>query len=817
MCSTLPLLFAARFRRGFASALLAVLCASASTRAAETVALWCFDEPAGLYPSQVLDSSAGLDAPLVLGLGGQVVPGRFGRALTSEAYPKIDLPTKGEKTASLTPLPMPAGRTQAPLTWTNAQFTALMTSGERHLRKEVSFVNPTRTELNLGDADWTVEFWFRVRDARAAAGVIFEIGTGPRGENRTVTALSLDPAAGEFVWQNQPGGVTARLATRREALADGEWHHFAFTYSAAAGELQHFVDGQPNARASAVHFRRLPEGDEAYLAVGRDGLWQHPMPGALDELRFSRGVVYASAFAAPASFAPPEPATLPRRGLPLLFAADAPRSGVVELGARKHVFVDDALLESISGAALVPKPPQKIEQVNIDGVPQFRKHLTAIEDDDGVIRLYNGGADDWLLVNVSRDGLNFTAPDTGLHHKGGRNYVIGEAAPLGRPIIDPNGPAEERWKLVSGLEGRGVYLYTSPDGWKWRRVRTATTPFRSGSQSSFFYDDQRGLYVAYHRTGFGATPGGDTLREFVLAETPNPYQPWPFKPQTQAEVWELAKKRPLRTPQPWWLDNGPLTPGDFGMEYPVVFTVDPKIDRQGDGIYVPKATKYPWAPDTYVAFPAMYHQYGEGSISEKLLLLPRLFFYGSGEFETHVAVSRDGVHWRRYPRPAYVPEITVNGKTLHQGYMAEGLIRRGDEIWQYFFGEEDYHSTRWRNREGNHIYRVVQRLDGFVALEAAAGRTAQITTRPLTFSGAALELNLDVGAAGEARVALIDADGKPIPGYALADCAPVRGRGTKQRVRWRANGEDVSSLAGRNVKLVLELKGASLYALQFVP
>jgi hypothetical protein len=36
-----------------------------------------------------------------------------------------------------------------------------MTGGERHLRKEVSF-SLMENELNLGDFDWTVEFWLRM-------------------------------------------------------------------------------------------------------------------------------------------------------------------------------------------------------------------------------------------------------------------------------------------------------------------------------------------------------------------------------------------------------------------------------------------------------------------------------------------------------------------------------------------------------------------------------------------------------------------------------------------------------------------------------
>ena len=82
--------------------------------AAETVALWLFDEPLGLYPSTPLESAAGIDAPLVLGPAGSVVEGKFGRALSTVPFPAVEIPTEGEETAALHRFPTPAGRMQAP-------------------------------------------------------------------------------------------------------------------------------------------------------------------------------------------------------------------------------------------------------------------------------------------------------------------------------------------------------------------------------------------------------------------------------------------------------------------------------------------------------------------------------------------------------------------------------------------------------------------------------------------------------------------------------------------------------------------------------
>lgn len=782
--------------------------------AAETVALWLFDEPAGLYPSTPLDSVEGLDAPLVLGLGGTIVPGKFGQALSAEPYPPVSLPAQGEATAALQRERVPAGRTQEPLTWHNAQFTALMTSGETHIRKEVSFVSPTSTDLNLGDFDWTVEFWYRAR--APGRGVVLEIGTGPRGENAVVTRLSLDATAAAFVFENQPSGTQVRLETVAEALGDSGWHHYAFSYRALARELVHHVDGRRHSVAGAVSLKRLPPGKEDYLTLGRDGRWGQPLPGMIDELRISRGVVHPEAFAPPGSFAPVAERVPLLAGPPPLFGEGAIQAKVLPLGSRKHLFLDGAFFENSEHIRFVAHQPRQVERV-IDGTSgQFRKHLTAIDDEAGTIRIYNGGPDDFLMVHTSHDGRHFTEPDTGVHHKGRRNIVIAESAALGRVMIDPNGPAAERWKYLSGHEGRGVYLYTSPDGWKWTRRRTAAASFRSGSQSSFFYDDQRQQYVAYHRTGFPLSAGGATRREFVRSATADLSRPWPIPSLTQGEVWAIAQSRPLRQPQPWWLDNGPLTPGDFGVELPTAFAPDDAIDPPGSGVYVPKAMKYPWAADTYLAFPCMYFDYEEpGQPEVRQTLMEERRGLGSGLVEVQVAASRDGITWQRHPAPTFVGIGEYEGRRLHQIYMGEGMIRRGDELWQYFYGQEEYHSPVRKNPAGNGVYRTVTLLDRFVSARAPYERLATITTRPFTFEGSRLVLNLDTTGLGYAQVGFIDAAGAPVPGFGLEECVYINGNFIRHPVEWLRRGSDVSSLAGRPIRLVIRMRNTDLYSLQF--
>ncbi len=59
-----------------------------------------------------------------------------------------------------------------------------------------------------------------------------------------------------------------------------------------------------------------------------------------------------------------------------------------------------------------------------------------------------------------------------------------------------------------------------------------------------------------------------------------------------------------------------------------------------------------------------------------------------------------------------------------------------------------------------------------------------------------------------------DAAGTPLEGFGLDDCSVIFGDELEREVRWKG-GPDVSSLAGRPVRLRFALKDADLFALRF--
>ncbi|MDZ7721775.1 MAG: LamG domain-containing protein [candidate division KSB1 bacterium] len=317
------------------------------------------------------------------------------------------------------------------MSWFNADFAALMTSGETHLRKEVGFPQVTQTDLNLGDFDWTVEFWFYPLRKTDETGTVFEIGTGPRGENRIYTTLKLDRDMGQFIFYNQPSRTLIEIPSSLEPEA---WQHLAFVYDSRENQLTYFVNGKMISQENSEALKPLPVGEEDYMSVGRNGLWKEPLQGKIDELRFSQGMIYPDKFTPPQSFSylhDLEQTNNLIAGPELLFDGEK-LDQPIKLGSRKHLFIDDALLETTGDAEFVVNPPRMEEIVltNIKG--HIRKHLSVVEDKDGNIRIYTTVEDDYLAVWISKDGVHFTAPDLpNGHYKGRTNIVLHKNVGMG--------------------------------------------------------------------------------------------------------------------------------------------------------------------------------------------------------------------------------------------------------------------------------------------------------------------------------------------------------------------------------------------------
>ncbi|MHC4216548.1 MAG: hypothetical protein ACYSWP_24635, partial [Planctomycetota bacterium] len=506
------------------------------------------------------------------------------------------------------------------------------------------------------------------------------------------------------------------------------------------------------------------------FTVGHDRKGGRKVEAAFDELRFSDVVRYSSNFKGPGSFSrnygsnAAKPAVA--NGPALLFGCDSPK-GPVQLDSRKHVFIDDVLVDTMEGVKLQVNPPTGRKNLNFS--PEKSSWRATAVDVDGKVYIYipDGYGSDLGITRLrtSEDGVTFETPKLGILELNGskdNDYVF-----VGSPFygmffkdLNPNVLKEERYKCTAWVANRGIYMYLSPDGLHWRRNETSMLPLVSGGGAETFWDDQRGVYVDFIKRDASFKtkehPGGG--RRAVVFETKEPLKTWPFN----------------RVKVPYY-EGWPVVA--VTGEGPVVFDAD----KNGQ-VYRTRAIKYPWAPDTYVAF---------------VWRLPR-----DERRQVDLGVSRDGINWKFYADDTWYMK-PGNAEEVLSLY---GLIRRGDEIWQYF----DYGGAHGGSKKRTYA-RFTQRLDGFVSLDAGT-TSGTVVTKPLVFKGKNLVLNIN--AKGSAKVAILDADGKAIPGFGLNDCDLIKTDEIRKTVTWGGKS-DVSKLAGKTVRLKFQMQDAKLYALKF--
>jgi hypothetical protein len=169
--------------------------------------------------------------------------------------------------------------------------------------------------------------------------------------------------------------------------------------------------------------------------------------------------------------------------------------------------------------------------------------------------------------------------------------------------------------------------------------------------------------------------------------------------------------------------------------------------------------------------------------------------------------SRGGNIYDRTFMEAFVaPGIGLENWTSRTNYPACGVVQTGRDEMSVYVNQNYGQPT-------SHLRRYSLRLDGFASVHADYDG-GEMITRPLTFAAGKLLLNCSTSAAGGIRVEVQDADGKPVPGFALDDCHEVIGNEIERAVEW-VGGDDVGKLAGKPLRLRFVAKDADLFALRF--
>jgi len=495
------------------------------------------------------------------------------------------------------------------------------------------------------------------------------------------------------------------------------------------------------------------------------------------------------------------------------------RAPALDIGSRRELFVDGFLIDHLENARLrLHEPVSGGVAIRIDkpweGPANFG--MSVIEDGDRLLMYYRGwpAADERDqngvgCVAVSRDGgVSWTKPVLNFVKRANwpDNNII--AADDGEPRfafpcapwVDtrPGAPDSERIKMIQSEPVSGekhtamrdpagpkrLVFWTSADGFRFRKldpqpemVSALANAFDGGN--TMFWSEAEGQYVLYYRwcdvyAGTGKSKDWDhPFRRTVARATSKDLMTW--SPSVAMTYGETPREQfYVNNTQPYFrAPHINIAPAARFMENRQAVT-----EAQGAAAGLVRAIgsfQYDWTRDC----------------SDGVLLTSRAgsTVYDRAFMETFIR-----------PGPGY------GNWTARSNYPLTGILSAGQNRIQMFVARR-FAQPDW------HIERLLLRTDGFASVSAPwAG--GELLTRPFIFSGTTLEINYRTGAAGSVRVEIQDAAGKPVPGYALHDCAEIIGDEIARVVAWK-QGTDVHRLDGRPVRLRFDMKDADIFALRF--
>lgn len=469
----------------------------------------------------------------------------------------------------------------------------------------------------------------------------------------------------------------------------------------------------------------------------------------------------------------------------------------IPIGNRRELFVDDGLIESLSGAARQelkhPQPAGTVLRFDAPWEGNTSFYPSVIYDGKKYRMYYRGSVGSKYVVTKnledgevfpkdhppvaayaeSEDGIHWEKPNLGLREFQGNidNAVLMMDGDFAKDVThnftafmdgNPACPESERYKGVGGLEGE-LFGFVSDDGLSWKLAQEDPI-IRDGkfdSQNVVFWDDLRKLYVAVYRD---FVHGVRTIKTATSADFVN------------------------------WSEGVLADYGGIPDEH----------------LYTNATVPYFRAPHLYVSFPKRFMPFRTRVHDSR----------NNGLSDGVFMSSRDGVRWTRFPEAFIRPGLNERNWIHRTTAVAQGIYQTGpEELSLYVVRHYTYPSC--------HMERMTLRLDGFVSIYAPMAG-GELITRPLTYEGVekdedgevALFLNYSTSAAGSIRVEIQDMKGNPIPGFALEDSPVLYGDSTEEEFAWvrpdtRTDTNALNSMRGRPIRLRFVLKDADLYAFQF--
>ena len=500
----------------------------------------------------------------------------------------------------------------------------------------------------------------------------------------------------------------------------------------------------------------------------------------------------------------------------ILLSAQAQAAEPVDVGSRRELFVDDCLVERLAGQAQLrlhrPMPREVALVADQPWEGNACGYMTVFQDGPRY-RMYYRGAHvvytrdgyreahrEVTCYAESADGIRWTKPALELFEFEGskKNNIVWDGAGTHAfvPFRDANSnsPPEAKYKALGVGRGKhGLYAFRSPDGIHWSLVspEPVITKGAFDSQNLAFWDALRGEYREYHRD---FRNGRD-----IRTSTSKDFQHW-----TEPVFLDYAT---------WARADGPLPDLEVSEHPP---------GRPGQ-LYTNQVLPYYRAPHLFLGFPTRYLDRGW---TESTKALPRYDYRqlrgaksrreGTAFSEGLLMASRDGRRFAVWGEAFLRPGPRSRDNWFYgDNYQNWGLVETRPAVEDAPPEISIYVSESSMQEHGGRFRRHTLRIDGFVSVHAPLAG-GELVTRPLSFQGSRLALNFSTSAAGGIRVEIQDPEGKPLPGFALADCHEAFGDELERTVLWQ-RGPDVSKLAGRPVRLRFALRDVDLFAFQFVP
>lgn len=438
-------------------------------------------------------------------------------------------------------------------------------------------------------------------------------------------------------------------------------------------------------------------------------------------------------------------------------AAEA--SALLALGTRRELFLDDFLIAQLEGAELKAHQPAPRDVVITCDAPwegNTSAYYTLFADNDR-FRMYYRGAH-WDVAAKKEAHPEFAC------YAESRDGLTFTKPKLG--LFEFNGSKENNIVLT----GTGTHCFTAfkdanPAAPAEARYKAVSAVFKKGL---YAYQSPDGVRWSWMQPAPIITDGAFDSQNLAF---------WDSARGEYRAYWRFFTKgvRAIRT----------ATSKDFihwenqaDLRY---------VDSPDEHLYTNAVMPYARAPHLFIGFPTRFQPKHQ-------------------QVEPVFMSSRDGVLFKRWAEPIIPITAPKDRDGNRSNYMTWGLLQLpGQDRELSVYATEAYYAG-----PGSRVRRFVFRTDGFVSVRAsAAGGT--LLTKPLTFTGAKLSVNL--ASKGPTRVELQDASGKALPGFALADCTPITGDFIEHTVNWR--GGSLAAHAGKAVRLKFELKDADVFALKF--